>query len=242
MHGIRRMVIAGSLLVLPLLALSVGAAQNEIYGVNVVPGEDIVRIEISKAGDVTFNAFMMSEPDRLVINCVGATYNVPWQEKVVQSSLVHKVRTSQFQMDPLVISRIVADLSSPVEYRMYAEGSKEIIEITKPGVPAQSAEAAETAMLLEPPSAPVEPQPAAAQPLVQAQMGPMLPYLPAPAVSEDASTPAAAELAPAEPAPAEPVPAIAEAAPSAWLPEEPAASGTASGIASNVTSTEEDNP
>ena len=179
MHGIRRMVIAGSLLVLPLLALSVGAAQNEIYGVNVVPGEGIVRIEISKAGDVTFNAFMMNEPDRLVVNCVGAVYNVPWQEKAVQSSLVNKVRTSQFQVDPLVISRVVVDLASPVEYRMYAEGSKEIIEITARGAAAPSAEAVETVRLLEPvgAGAPSAPKPAPQPPLVQAEMGPMLPYL-----------------------------------------------------------------
>jgi len=144
------MVIAGSLLVLPLLALSVGAAQNEIYGVNVVPGEGIVRIEISKAGDVTFNAFMMNEPDRLVVNCVGAVYNVPWQEKTVQSSLVNKVRTSQFQVDPLVISRIVVDLASPAEYRMYAEGTKQIVEITSREAAAPVHEAAETVRLLEP--------------------------------------------------------------------------------------------
>ncbi len=239
MHGIRRLVIAGSLLVLPLLALSVGAAQNEIYGVNVVPGEGIVRVEISRAGEVTFNAFMMTEPDRLVINCVGATYSVPWQEKTIESSLVKKVRTSQFQVDPLRISRIVVDLSSPVEYRMYAEGTKEIVEITSPGAPAPSAEAVETARLLEPVSAPAEAQPAPAPPLVQAGMGPVLPYLPALPASETPAAPAAApqtvetpqpapvvetaalvEPAPVAPAPIEPV-VPAEPAPAAAAPVEP---------------------
>jgi type II secretory pathway component GspD/PulD (secretin) len=248
------MVIAGSLLVLPLLALSVGAAQNEIYGVNVVPGEGIVRIEISKAGDVTFNAFMMNEPDRLVVNCVGAVYNVPWQEKAVQSSLVNKVRTSQFQVDPLVISRVVVDLASPVEYRMYAEGSKEIIEITARGAAAPSAEAVETVRLLEPvgAGAPSAPKPAPQPPLVQAEMGPMLPYLPAVAPSPEPAAPAqapkaaetpqpapapvAAPLAPS--APAAPVPAAAPVveSPSAWLADKSAEAP------SNLTLTEEDNP
>ncbi len=257
MHGIRRMVIAGSLLVLPLLALSVGAAQNEIYGVNVVPGEGIVRIEISKAGDVTFNAFMMNEPDRLVVNCVGAVYNVPWQEKTVQSSLVNKVRTSQFQVDPLVISRIVVDLASPAEYRMYAEGAKQIVEITSRETAAPVHEAAETVRLLEPVSAPAPaaPKPDPAKPLVQAEMGPMLPFLPAaapqsPQPAAPAEAPKAAMAPQSAPAlVAEPAPAAAaapvQAAPSApavesaWLPGESAASAETS---SNVTLTEEDNP
>ena len=83
----RRTWIACSILALPLLALSAGAVENEISGVNVVPLDGKIRIEISKAGNVTFDAFTMSEPDRLVINCVGAKYNVPWQVKDVGSPM-----------------------------------------------------------------------------------------------------------------------------------------------------------
>ena len=190
----RRTWIACSILALPLLALSAGAAENEINGVNVVPLDGKVRIEISKAGNVTFDAFTMSEPNRLVINCVGAKYNVPWQVKEVGGPIANKVRVGQFQLDPLLISRVVLDLSSAVDYRMWAEAGMQVIEVTKgasgalrPDMPESSARAQRT-------------EPADASRLIaQATMGPFLPYVP--------------NLAPSEsPAPAEPA--------SAWITSE----------------------
>ncbi|MDD4856751.1 MAG: type IV pilus secretin PilQ [Candidatus Krumholzibacteria bacterium] len=183
----RRTLIACSVLVLSLLALSAGAVENEINGVNVVPADGKVRIEISKAGSVTFDAFTMSEPDRLVINCVGAKYNVPWQSKDIQSPIVKKVRTSQFELDPLVISRVVLDLSAGIDYRMWAEGEKQIVEVTSRAPEALHAEVKESAVLMQPlaeTSAAEEKAPAAKaetgakQLVASASMGPFLPYIP----------------------------------------------------------------
>jgi type IV pilus assembly protein PilQ len=173
MFGIsKRTLVAISILALPTLALSAFAAKNEISGVNVVPGDGKVRVEIAKSGDVSFNAFMMGDPARLVINCVGATYSVPWQAKDVQSPLVRTVRTSQFQLDPLVISRVVLDLGGDVDYKMWAEGNQEIVEITKK----QDA--------------------GASQPLAKASMGSFLPYLPNLTASESSNAAAPAKAAP----------------------------------------------
>ena len=173
MFGISKRTLAAiSILALPLLALSAFAAKNEISGVNVVPADGKVRIEIAKSGDVSFNAFMMGDPARLVINCVGATHSVPWQAKDVQSPLVRTVRTSQFQLDPLVISRIVLDLAGDVDYKMWAEGNQEIIEITKK----QDA--------------------GASRPLAKASMGSFLPYLPNLTASESLNPAAPAKAAP----------------------------------------------
>lgn len=173
MFGIsKRTLVAISILALPLLALSAFAAKNEISGVNVVPADGKVRVEIAKSGDVSFNAFMMGDPARLVINCVGATQSVPWQAKDVQSPLVRSVRTSQFQLDPLVISRVVLDLAGDVDYKMWAEGNQEIIEITKK----QDA--------------------GASRPLAKASMGSFLPYLPNLTASESSSAAAPAKAAP----------------------------------------------
>lgn len=180
MHGIRRMLIAGALLVLPLLSLSAGAVQNEIYGVNVIPGEGIVRIEISKAGDVTFETFTMKDPDRLVINCVGAAFNVPWQEKSVKSSIVSRVRASQFQLEPLLVSRIVVDLTAPVNYELFPEGTKQVVEITSRSL-ASREEATEASRLIEPREVSVSKtagEQSETAMLLPAAMGPMLPYVP----------------------------------------------------------------
>ena len=186
----KRTLIACSIMVLPLLALSAGAVENEINGVSVVPADGKVRIEISKAGDVTFNAFTMSEPDRLVINCVGAKYNVPWQAKDVESPIVKKVRTSQYQLDPLLISRVVLDLSGDVDYKMWTEGRMQVVEVTKRAPDAIHAEIKESAALLQPLGEPQvaakkvsasEPPAAVAganQLIAEASMGPFLPYIP----------------------------------------------------------------
>lgn len=209
MHGIKRMVCAGSLLVLFLSALSVGAAENEVYGVNVVPGEGIVRVEISTSGEVTFNAFMLDDPQRIVINCVGAAYNVPWQEKSFNNGLVSKVRTSQFQVNPTV-SRVVVDLASPASYKMYAEGKKQIVEITTPDAVEQAkaqAPAAPAPVAVAQAPAPAM-QPA---PLAQASMGPMLPYLPVLSASADAVAPAPMPVETAQPS-AEPKPVVTPSA------------------------------
>lgn len=211
MFGIsKRTLVAISILALPLLALSAFAAKNEISGVNVVPGDGKVRIEIRKSGDVTFNAFTMGDPARLVINCVGATYSVPWQVKDVQSPIVSKVRTSQFQLDPLVISRVVLDLAIDVDYKMWAEGNQEVVEITKRVPGAVSSGARESANLMKPlerPEAareqkvsnvgPAKQAAGASQPLAKASMGSFLPYLPNLTANESSNAAVPAKVAPA---------------------------------------------
>jgi type II secretory pathway component GspD/PulD (secretin) len=233
--------IACSILALLVPAFAAGAAENEINGVNVVPLDGKVRLEISKAGNVTFDAFVMSEPHRLVVNCVGAKFNVPWQVKDVGSPLASKVRTSQFQLAPLLISRVVLDLSTPVDYRMWDENGMQVVEVTRRAPQTLGAGMQESPAVMEPlpeppktaekavesetPVTPAE----ANQLLAQASMGPFLPYLPNPAAAETAQPATTAQ--PAETAqpeetkvpdgavadePASSVPAPAEP-PSPWI-------------------------
>ncbi len=225
----RRTLIACSILALPLLALSAGAVENEINGVNVVPLDGKVRIEISKAGNVTFDAFTMGEPDRLVINCVGAKYNVPWQVKDVGSPIANKVRTSQFQSAPTLISRIVLDLSIAADYRMWAEGEMQIVEVTKraPGAPRadKGASSAPAQAVAEPQRAVTKASavaPADADLLIaHATMGPFLPYLPNLAASGSEKAGETKISGETVEAPASPSPAPAKPA-SPWIAEEKA--------------------
>jgi type II secretory pathway component GspD/PulD (secretin) len=198
----RRTLIACSILALLVPAISAGAVENEINGVNVVPLDGKVRIEIGTAGNVTFDAFTMNEPDRLVINCIGAKYNVPWQVKEVRSPLASKVRTSQFQLDPALISRVVVDLSTAVDYRMWAENGMQVVELTRRAPEALRADVQESSALMqsmsEPAPAPakapakdpanaprIEPD-AASSVIAQASMSPFLPYVPTLAASATA--------------------------------------------------------
>ncbi len=117
-------------LLLPCLNLSAGDVASEINGLRVVPSDGKVRIEISKAGDIEFKAFRMSEPDRIVIDCVGAKYDLSGIDNGSQNALVNRVRSSQYQTDPVFISRIVVDLKQQVDYRMFDEGNIHVVELT----------------------------------------------------------------------------------------------------------------
>jgi len=187
MLGIRRLaVIVLPCLILPFLGLSAGAALNEVNGVNVVSENGKVRVEISKVGDVTFNSFTMSEPSRLVVNCVGAKYDIPWNSKEVNGPVVSRVRTSQFAVEPVMISRIVLDLETEVDYRMFEEGDCQIVEITPRGA-APDKDVAQ--MIIGLPrleeKAQAEPKKAETKPVVAgAAMGPVLPLI-SPAAEED---------------------------------------------------------
>jgi hypothetical protein len=153
----------------------------------------------------------MSEPHRLVVNCVGAKFNVPWQVKDVASPLTSKVRTSQFQLAPLLISRVVLDLSTPVDYRMWDENGIQVVEVTRRAPQTLGAGMQESPALQEP--LPEPPKTAEKAPvsesrvtpdeanrlLAQASMGPFLPYLPNTEASETAQPVETAQ--PAEAAP-----------------------------------------
>jgi type IV pilus secretin PilQ/predicted competence protein len=185
----RRILVVSALLILPALALAAGVV-NEINGVSVIPAGGKVRVEISKVGEVTFNTFTMTDPERLVINCVGAKYNVPWQTININNPIVNRVRTSQFQVEPVTISRVVLDLNKEVDYKTWAEGNMQVVEITERASGAYNGDAKESAALLQPLNKPEvaksekvassepTPQAGANAPVAQASVGPFLPYLP----------------------------------------------------------------
>lgn len=177
MLSIRRLtlvVLAG--LLLPCLSLSAGENDTEINGLKVIPSAGKVRIEISKTGDVEFKVFRVFEPDRLVVDCVGARYDIKDVEGSTESELINKVRTSQFQTDPVNISRIVIDLKQKVDYRLFDEGDVKIVELTGQkffdlSLPV-SEKKVETAVKQEKPAEKEEPKL-----LPAATMGPVLPLI-----------------------------------------------------------------
>ncbi|MBN2185458.1 MAG: type IV pilus secretin PilQ [Candidatus Krumholzibacteriota bacterium] len=121
-------VLAG--LLLPCLSLSAGDNDSEINALKVVSVDGKARIEISKTGDVEFKVFRMAEPDRLVVDCIGARYDIRNVDNDRQNDIVSKVRTSQFQTDPVLISRIVVDLNKKVDFQLFEDGEVQVVELT----------------------------------------------------------------------------------------------------------------
>lgn len=155
------------------------ASIAEISGVKVVPAGDAVRIEISRVGEVEFKAFAMSDPDRLVIDCIGARHDIGMVPEYPGNGIVRSVRTSQYQNEPVQITRIVVDLKRTVDWTITASGELQVVELTadRPvpktaGAPARGA--GQTAPT----------------PLAAAAMGPVLPLTtpveaPAPSLKEE---------------------------------------------------------
>lgn len=204
-------------LILTFLSPSTGASQNEINGLKVITAEGKFRLEISTAGKVTFETFIMKEPPRFVIDCVGAKHDLPWSRRDVDNYIVRSVRTSQFRVDPAPVSRIVLDLGRDVEHRFWQEGDLQILELTaKDGNSMTEGKAAlerdpapEAAGLLEPASPDkVKPTRGAADapsPL-EAALGPILPLMTPSEKKNDAAEDVAAPKDEKNPEPAVPSP------------------------------------
>ena len=162
-------IIAG--LVLPGLGL---AAVSEINGVKVVPEGEKVRLEISKVGDIQFKAFTMSDPDRLVVDCFGAMYDVRSVNDYPENGIVRNVRTSQYQNEPALISRVVVDLKTKVDWKIYENGDYQIVEMSPRGT-VRTASVDDAPILEVKPVAKPEPAEPKHIPVAAAEMGPVLP-------------------------------------------------------------------
>ena len=84
-----------------------------------VKGET-VSIETDQA--VPYNVFAVSSPDRLVVELTNTEND--WKKKeleVKKGSLISKVRSGQFQNDPVKIARVVIELTGPAEYEASQE-------------------------------------------------------------------------------------------------------------------------
>ncbi|MBN1885784.1 MAG: AMIN domain-containing protein [Candidatus Krumholzibacteriota bacterium] len=196
MTAIRRIALAVlAAVMLPLFGLSAGTV-NEINGLTVVPGDGTVRLEISTAGDVEFKVFRMDGPDRLVVDCIGAKHAIDGVSGPMDNALVSNVRTSQFQYDPVMISRIVVDLAARADWRMFDEKGMRVVEIST-AAPVETAAGAGRSVS----SPPI---------LNTAAMGPVLPVVvPARGGHKQGASPAEEPV----PAPVEESPWVVETAP-----------------------------
>lgn len=154
-------------LMLPLCALSADNPAGEVKGIEVVSNLDKVRIEVETEGTVECKAYMMTEPDRLVVDCFGARNMVKGRNDIENNSLVYRVRTSQYQYEPEMITRIVLDLKGNVDYKNWTEGDIEVVELTRSGVTSAAAEDE----MDESPADPVRVE------SMGASMGPVLPLI-----------------------------------------------------------------
>lgn len=114
-----------------LAAVSASAVDQPTAGVQsvrVVPGESGATVEILTTRPLTPQLQTVEGPLRLVIDLPGSTLNIPRKRIPFRNQQIKGVRMNQYQVSPAV-TRIVLDLSAPVQYTWDAFGNRLNIRI-----------------------------------------------------------------------------------------------------------------
>ena len=84
------------------------------------------RVAITLVGDGWFapKDFVLANPPRLVIDLPGVKNEVRQRAIAVKGDVVSRVRVSQFQTSPEMITRVVIDLARPVAYAIAPDGER----------------------------------------------------------------------------------------------------------------------
>ncbi|MCP4583207.1 MAG: AMIN domain-containing protein [candidate division Zixibacteria bacterium] len=102
-----------------LLLYGIGLANIELNNIAITQQADSVYIEISTSKPCTFDHFMIKEaPEKIVVDLNGTINNWP-KKKFLGLPLksIERIRTSQFQVTPDLITRVVLDINRPIGYR-----------------------------------------------------------------------------------------------------------------------------
>ncbi len=198
------------------------------------------RVSVTLLGDGWFSPkdFVLANPPRIVLDLPGVKNEMRQRSIAVQGELVTRVRVSQFQTTPELITRVVIDLARPVAHAVVPDGENLAVVIGEGVTTAESAPtpppAVAAVVASEPPvaaeAAPstttlaVEDRvPAAPAPELQAAPVSQTPVVLAESAPEPAPAPPPAAVEESHPAPADvapPVPVAASAPPA--VPAAPA--------------------
>jgi len=89
---------------------------------------DQVIMELSQL--MPYDVYTLDSPDRLVIEIPEVAYKAGFSKKEINQGLIRRVRGYQYKENPL-ISRIVIDLTNPVDYKTAADNNVVTISLQK---------------------------------------------------------------------------------------------------------------
>jgi type IV pilus assembly protein PilQ len=128
-HGL----LGAAILGVGLLGAAVGSGPS-LENVEVLGAGAGARIVLDVDGAVTHKSFRLSQPDRLVVDLVGATNGVRAATRSFETGPVARVRVSQFKGAPDPVTRVVADLREVVEYRVETQDEDLVLVVGKAAV------------------------------------------------------------------------------------------------------------
>ncbi len=103
---------------------------EELTNVNVQKiSETKSNIIITTTGPIKYHCFKITKPPRLVVEMTNTVHN--WKEKELEvgNFLLKRIRSGQYQNEPVKIARVVLDLERPVEYESTATEEQIILTI-----------------------------------------------------------------------------------------------------------------
>jgi type IV pilus secretin PilQ/predicted competence protein len=139
-----RVVVA--VLLIGAIALT-SAAQSDVAKVNAIrveKTETSTRYLIEQTGSADFQDFLLKNPDRLVVDLVGAKHALEKNRYDGDGKLVHGVRTSQFRSEPDEVTRLVFDISEGTRYKVAKNGTTVEVSFFASGAAAPAAGQAAT--------------------------------------------------------------------------------------------------
>ena len=101
------------------------------------------RVSVTLLGDGWFSPkdFVLANPPRIVLDLPGVKNEMRQRSIAVQGELVTRVRVSQFQTSPELITRVVIDLARPVAHAVVPDGEKLAVVIGEGVTEAEAAPA-----------------------------------------------------------------------------------------------------
>jgi type IV pilus assembly protein PilQ len=88
------------------------------------------RIILDVDGDVLHKSFTLTNPDRIVLDLMGAENSVKVGTRTLPAGAVAQVRVAQFTMAPEPVTRIVAELRQPCTFNVQRADNKLVLSIT----------------------------------------------------------------------------------------------------------------
>jgi len=113
-----------------VLLFAGSASADKLQQVEIRSAGEAVRIVLHVEGVVTHKSFTLSNPDRLVIDLIGAKNTVQVRTRLVPAGPVKSVRVAQFASTPKFVTRIVADLRSAADYQVQRQGDLLVVLVS----------------------------------------------------------------------------------------------------------------
>jgi type IV pilus assembly protein PilQ len=123
------------------------------------------QVSITLLGDGWFapKDFVLANPPRVVLDLPGVRNEVRQRAIAVSGNVVTRVRVSQFQTAPELVTRVVFDLSAPAPHALATDGERLAVIVGKD---------AELAAASQGPAPAIEPEPVAAAPVTRTEIVP----------------------------------------------------------------------